>query len=286
MRKSFLLLALLLPVLSFGQWTIVGSDLLAPALSPTLNAYAVHNGLEIQTDFFGSVPGRDRLKNGEATMAILAAPSEADLPGGNFKTIPIAYEVAFIAVDKLNPVTEISTAQLAAIFGSSAKGNFTRWGDLGLQGPIASRSIQPLALDNDNTVVLELFKYRVLNSGSLKTQVNRVKSNLQVMELLSSDSGSIAITNRIILEDKIRALAISDESEFAFGPTPENVHYGEYPLRLSYYLVYPREKQEELKPLLRVLLGNDQADAFVKQGFVPLPKTVRERMVVELDKSN
>ncbi|GHB93651.1 phosphate-binding protein PstS [Cerasicoccus arenae] len=267
-----------------ADWTVVGSDLLAPAVEPIVEAFAKHNNLEIKTDFIGSVPGKEKLKNQQATLALLAAPDDSHLPIGDYRSIPIAYEVAFVVVDKLNPLTEISMDQLGAIYGSSSVANYSRWGELGLQGPIASRSIQPLAIDNDSTVVLELFKFKVLDSGSLKPNVIRVNSNLRLMELISSDSGSIALTNKVILKDKIRPLAVSGEDQFAFGPTPENVHYGEYPLRLSYYIVFPREKQEELKPLLRTLLGQDQAEAFEREGFVPLPENVRKRMLVELDK--
>lgn len=282
--KIYLLLALLTPLWSSGQWTVVGSDLLAPAIEPTLKAYAAQNDAEITTEFIGSVPGKEKLKSGQAQLALLAAPDETHLPVGNYEAIPIAYEVAFIVVDKLNPVTEISEEQLAGIYGVGSTANLSRWGELGMQGQFASRSITPLALDNEKTVVLELFKYRVLDSGSLKPNVTRVDSNLQLMELVSSDSGALAVTNRMILSEKIRALAVSGESEFAFGPTPENVHYGEYPLSLTYYLVFPRSQQDNLRPLLRVFFSNEQAQAFGKQGFVALPENVRKRTLVELDK--
>ncbi len=267
-----------------AQWTVVGSDLLAPAVKPVVEGFAEHSDTEITMEFIGSVPGKEDLKVGEADLAILAAPKDADLPSGNYKVLPIAYEVAYVVVEKLNPLTEVSMEQLAAIFGSSGVQKVERWGELNLQGPIAQRSILPLALDNDSTVVLELFKYEVLQSGSLRANVNRVKGNLQLMEMIASDSGSIGISNQVLLDDKVRALAVSGSDEFAFGPTPENVHYGEYPLRLSYYLVYPREKQNELKPLLKALLGADLADRLDNEGFVPLPENVRKRMLVELDK--
>jgi len=284
MPYLILLLTLITPALSWAQWTVVGSDLLAPAVEPTLKNYSTLNDVEIQSEFIGSVPGKAKLKDGQADLALLAAPTESDLPAGNFKVVPIAYEVAFVVVDKLNPLTEISMDQLAAIYGASGTEDFSRWGQLGLQGAIAQRSIQPLALDSDQSVVLELFKFNVLDSGSLKPNVTRVKSNLQLMDLVSSDSGSLAVTNRMILKDKLRPLAVSDDDEFAFGPTPENVFYGEYPLRLTYYLVYPRDKQQELLPILRQFLTEDQSEAFDKHGFVPLPENVRKRTLVELDK--
>ncbi len=262
----------------------MGSDLLAPAIEPTLRAYATQNDLEVEAEFIGSVPGKEKLKEGQADLAVLAAPDDTHLPAGNFKSIPIAYEVAFIVVDKQNPITEISMKQLASIYGARGNAELGRWGELGLTGAIAQRSITPLALDNDESVVLEMFKYRVLDSGSLKPNVTRVKSNLQLMELVSSDNGAIAITNRVIHKDKLRALQVSSVDEFAFGPSPENVCYGQYPLRLTYYLVYPRDKQDELHEILRLLLGQEQAEAFEKQGFVALPENVRKRTLVELDK--
>ncbi|WP_309384864.1 PstS family phosphate ABC transporter substrate-binding protein [Cerasicoccus frondis] len=284
MRHFIPLLSLLAPLYSFGQWTVVGSDLLAPAVKPVVEGYAEHNDVNIQMEFIGSVPGKEDLKAGKADLAILAAPNDSHLPSGNFKVLPVAYEVAYIVVEKLNPLTEISVEQLGGIFGNSSVQKFDRWGELNLQGPMAQRSILPLALYNDGTVVLELFKYEVLDSGSLKPNVNRVNSNLQLMEMIASDSGAIGISNQVLLKEKVRPLAVSGDDEFAFGPTPENVHYGEYPLRLSYYIVFPREKQTELKPLIRALLGEDMAERLEHEGFVPLPENVRKRMLVELDK--
>lgn len=284
-RYSILLMALVTPFLAPAQWTVVGSDLIAPAVKPTLEAYAIHHEVEVDTRFFGSVPGKAELKEEKAQIALLAAPNKTDLPAGNFEAIPIAYEVAFVVVDRLNPLTEISQSQLAAIYGASGTATYTRWGDLDIQGAFASRSITPLALDSDRSVVLELFKFKVLNSGSLKANVNRVTSNLQLMELVSSDAGSLAVTNRLMLGDKIRPLAISGKDEFAFGPTPENVYYGEYPLSLTYYLVYPKDRVNELRPILRLFLSDEQAQAFEKNGFVALPENVRKRTLVELDKA-
>ncbi|WP_269539328.1 PstS family phosphate ABC transporter substrate-binding protein [Cerasicoccus fimbriatus] len=286
MRNFIPFIALLTPLCSMAEWTVVGSDLLAPAVLPVVEGYAQHNDLSISTEFIGSVPGKENLKSGDADLAVLAAPDETHLPDSTkFKAIPIAYEVAYIVVEKFNPLTEISTSQLAGIYGASQE-KFNRWGELNLQGPIAQRSILPLALDNDGTIVLELFKFEVLNSGSLKANVNRVNNNLQLMEMIASDSGSIGISNQVLLGEKVRALSVSGDDEFAFGPTPENVHYGEYPLRLSYYLVFPINKQAELKPLLRSLLGDDLAERLDDEGFVPLPENVRKRMLVELDKGS
>ncbi|MEO0797072.1 MAG: substrate-binding domain-containing protein [Verrucomicrobiota bacterium] len=280
------LVALLAPIWAQAEIVVVGSDLLAPAIDPVLEAYAEHNEVVVKTEFIGSIPGVGELKSGAADLAILAAPEDTNLPVGDYKVIPIAYEVAYVVVDKLNPLTEISIDQLAAIFGTGSKSDYSRWGELGLQGPVATRSIQAMALDNEKTVVLELFKYRALDSGSLKPTVNRVNDNLQLTELVSSDSGSIGLTNKLILDDKLRALSVSGgkDHQYAFGPTPENVHYGDYPLRLGYYLVFPQSREQELLPLLRVLLGPDQAESLEKSGFVPVPENVRKRTLVELDK--
>lgn len=289
MRFTLLaLIAFLAPWSAHADFLIVGSDLSASAVQPPLEAYAKHHEITINTHFIGSVPAVTELQTGKADLAILAAPSESDLPTGNFRSIPFAYEVAFVVVGDLNPLTEISLADLAAIYGSNSEADFNRWGELGVQGPLASRSIQPLILDSSSSVVMELFKYRALGSGSLKPNVSRVADNLQLNELVASDTGAIAVTKQIMLADKLRALSVSGGTPgqaYAFGPTPENVHYGDYPLRLNYYLVYPRERQAELLDLLRFLLGPDEAEALRQAGFVPVPENVRKRTLLELDKA-
>ncbi|MGE9296963.1 MAG: PstS family phosphate ABC transporter substrate-binding protein [Puniceicoccales bacterium] len=288
MRFSLLLLVALVPFVGRAEMLIVGSDLIAPAVQPIIKAYAEHNGISIETDFAGSIPATDALQSGKASLAILAAPKESDLPAGNFRHLPIAYEVAFVVVDKLNPITEISLDQLAGIYGAGSEYNLTRWGELGVQGPMSSRSIKAVCLENGESVVTEMFKYTALDSGSLKPTVSLIADNLQVNDIASSDTGAIAITNKVLLKEKLRPLLVSGgkEESYAFGPTPENIHYGDYPLRLSFYLIYQREKQDELLPLIRSLLGSEQAEALTKAGFVPVPENIRKRTLVELDKGS
>jgi len=286
MRRIVLLFTLLAPWLARADLTIVGSDLVAPAVDPVLEAYANHHEIALTTEFRGSLVGADALQEGTANLGILAAPEESDLPPGNFRYIPFAYEVAFLVVNRLSPITEISLVQLEGVFGDSAATNFSRWSELGVQGPMASRSIKSIALDSQQSIVTELFKSKVLDNGSLKPSVTLVTDNLQLNELLTSDNGAIGITNRIVLEDKLRPLLLFEggEDRYAFPPEPEEIHYGDYPLRLAYYLVFPRDQQDELLPVLRVLLGEEQAELLERNNFVPVPENIRKRSLLELDK--
>jgi len=70
----------------------------------------------------------------------------------------------------------------------------------------------------------------------------------------------------------------------AFLPTLENVHSGDYPLRLPVRLVVRRESVAALKPLLRFLAGDAAVPHFEQAGLVPLPASARVQQLAALEK--
>ena len=72
-------------------------------------------------------------------------------------------------------------------------------------------------------------------------------------------------------------------TDVAFGPTPDNVHSGDYPVRLPIYLVFRKDAAQRLLPLLRFLLSEDAATLWQNAHLVPLPAKVRTAEVFTLE---
>jgi hypothetical protein len=81
---------------------------------------------------------------------------------------------------------------------------------------------------------------------------------------------------------KVLALAMGPGG-VAFGPTLENVHAGDYPLRVPLRLVLPRAAAGEHLVLSRFLLGDEAAMAMRADGLVPLPRAVRQQLAFDLE---
>lgn len=282
-RLPFFLLAaaVALPA-SAEEIRIAASDLLANYIVEPLRAYGDEHSIEFKVDSIGSLPALDRLRADEIDLAIIAVPADPDVPRDEFRVFPFAYDVAVVAVNDSNPINEISMARLGGIFGSDEELNHTSWGDLGLSG-WGNRSIKALAGQTDESISLELFKFSVLRGGQMKTTVAEVKES-EVEDLLVSDAAAIAIMPRLPKDKKVKALMISSEADGpAFGPTDDNVHYGDYPIRLAFYVVYNERDEDRIKAVLRVLMNDDVAESLRANYLFALPDTVRRKLTIDLD---
>jgi ABC-type phosphate transport system substrate-binding protein len=121
---------------------VVGSDLLDGAVVKPLEAFAESKHLEVGIDLFGSIPAMSQLRNDEAQLAFVARPDDGKFELEGYKIIPFAYQVAVIVVNDNNPLSELSLKQLGGVFGASSEQYYGRWGELGLAGNMATRSIQ------------------------------------------------------------------------------------------------------------------------------------------------
>lgn len=83
--------------------------------------------------------------------------------------------------------------------------------------------------------------------------------------------------------EALKILSVAEgEDPYAFEPSEENVFYGDYPVRLPFYLVW-NEKTVKVQRLLQYLLSDESARVLRQNQFLPLPKEVREAFILNLD---
>ncbi len=265
---------------------LAGSDLLGDSLEPALGRYEEASGETVEFDFIGTLPALTALSEDRADLAILAIPTDEQLPEDKYKLIPIAYQVAFVYVNAGNPVIELSLPQLSAMFSAGPQERIERWGQLGQAGPISTRSVQLMVEDAPDSVVVEMFKYIALDSRSIKSTATVVTTARELTDLVAADLGAIGVGNAPPTGGTVKTLSISsgDSGSFAFGPTPENVYYGDYLLRLPFYIAVPKSKGDAPKDFIKALLSEETAKEFRAAGFMPLPENVRKRTIQDLDR--
>ena len=283
-RLSTLTLAFSAISLSADEVRIAASDLLAEYIKAPLTAHAEVSGVDYRIESIGSLPAMEGLKAGEVDLAIVAVPEADTFSREQFRVYPFAYDVAVIAVNESNPIHEISLESLGGIFGSKEEFNYNSWGDLGLSG-WRSRSIKPIAGQVPDSVSLELFKYTVFRGGAMKSSVDVVKDS-EVEGILASDAASIAILSHIPKKKEVKALMVaSSKGAPAFGPTEDNVHFGDYPIRLPFYIVFNIADEDKIQQVVRVLLDEPVAKVLNENYLVALPETVRRQLTIDLEMS-
>jgi ABC-type phosphate transport system substrate-binding protein len=283
--KTLLFLPLtLITVAHAEEIRIAASDLLAGYIRAPLEAYGSEHSMDFSIDSIGSLPALDRLRSDEIDLAIIAVPEGTEVPREEFSIYPFAYDAAVIVVNESNPIDEISLSHLGGIFGTNEDFNFNTWGELGLSG-WGSRNIKPISGTSDASIALELFKYTVFKGGVMKPSVAMVKDS-EIEDLLRSDAASIAILSRIPKKKGVKVLMVSsgtDSDSPAFGPSDDNVHYGDYPIRLAFYIAYNKRDDEKLRPIIREFFDDEIAKSLRENDLLALPDTVRRKLLIDLD---
>lgn len=285
-RISLLLFSLLCATASYAdEIRMAASDLLAEFITPPLTAFVEENNINLKIEGIGSLPAMDRLRSDEIDLAIIAIPEAEDVPRDEFNIYPFAYDAAVVAVNRNNPMDEISIPRLGGIFGANEEFNFNTWGELGLSG-WGSRNINPLAGPAEKSISLELFRYSVFSGRAMKSSVAVVRDS-EIEEALSGgNTSAIGILSSLPKSESLKVLRISDDDNPdspAYGPTADNIHIGDYPIRLAFYIAYNPRDEEKIKPVLRALLGDEVAAALNKNKLFALPETVRSQLLIDLD---
>lgn len=276
-----LLFAPLIAALQADEIRMAASDLLADAIREPLEQFAEEKQISLQVDGIGSLPALENLRADEIDLAIIAVPENQEVPREEFSIYPFAYDASIIVTNENNPTDEISLARLGGIYGAREESSFNTWGDLGLSG-WGNRTIQPLAGVKSESIALELFRYTVLSRGAMKSSVSMVQDD-EVESMVAADAASIAIMSGMPESKGLKVLMVSAGANApAYGPTIENVHLGDYPIRLAFYVAFNPSDSEKLSGTLRALFSDPVAESLEANQLFSLPLPVRQQLSVDL----
>lgn len=258
------------------------SDLLSEYVEPLINQYSESRDQPIDFDGLGTLPALDRLRADEIDIAIIAIPDDQAVPNDEFLIYPFAYAVAVVLLNEGNPNNEFTLAELSGIFGTSAEEKLNSWGDLGLSG-WGNRSFKPMAVQSEYGIALELFKHITFKGGGMKSSVSLVRDD-EIEALLTADAATLGIHSKLPASRFLKAAMVAESAEKpAYGPSPDNIHFGDYPIRLPFYIAFNRRDEARVDWILRVLFSDEMAKQLESNGLVALPTTVRRKLLIDLD---
>lgn len=264
---------------------------------------------------YGTASAVPALATGAGTLAVLGeelspdaertfrrargyGPTVIEIANGSVDTNYFDY-AHMIFVHRDNPLAKLTVGQLAGIFGAGNRcgpGDIRTWGQLGLKGPRADRTITPYAWKTDVDFGL-FFRERVLcNSHRWNPAVREympvtapdgtvVQHGQLVLEALARDPDGIAISNVRFANPMVRALPLAWTARGGFvAATPASLIERRYPLVRIIPAVVDREPGKPLRPIerefLRYILSREGQTALVEvSGYLPLNRAtlLRER---------
>lgn len=256
----------------FAEYRIGGSDLFSSLIPKAIE----DNGFEFS--FTGSISGLSALRNGELDAAILAF-AEGQPPDGNWMTVPFAFQAVTVAVHESNPMSQISFEQLRAIFG--VDGGATEWGDLVQDPQWALRKISVAAVRPTQNLSLEIFTNLVLNDIPLRQTTLFAEDNARFRRAMEEDRNLICVFSGLVDAPWISPLSVSRESGAqAYGSTEDNILFGDYPLRMPFYLLLSNDLDASQKlEILDKLFGPRVEHALIGDDYMPLPEIEQDRIL-------
>lgn len=273
MRFFVFLVMCAVPVVGYASaLRVAGSDLPGEAFEAALAMFAKRENVELTVEFAGSRSGLDDLKNGRADLALVAfAPDETPPDAAVYVMKPLAYRIAVVAVPEHIGMTQVSFNALDGFFGASGPAGFAIWKDAGVVGSVAPLGVSTHILEGDGGgLSVDLFARTALRVPKLKSSVLRYDRFEALRTQVAAPEGGLAVLPYVPPPGSgLRALLVAKaEGEPAFGPTRDNIHAGDYPLRLPVYLVYRAESVAKLGMLLEFLSSEEAALSLAKNPVI------------------
>jgi phosphate transport system substrate-binding protein len=271
--------------------------------------------VQIENRMYGTASAIGALYTGAAELAILGEEIHSPAAAA-FKRVmhhpPLGIEIATGSLDvrnfdyahvffvhKDNPLSQITLAQLDAIFGSEHRRgprNIRTWGELGLKGELANKPVTPYGwrIDDDFAAYLQ----DALLGGSHKwncdlkefAHITSPDGTLydhgqQILDALAKDRYGIAVSNLRYQNPEVKplALAATDAGPY-YAATRENLVQRKYPLTriIPAFLNRPPGRPVDAKVMefLRYILSYEgQHDIVRDGGYLPLSATaIREQL--------
>jgi phosphate transport system substrate-binding protein len=272
-----------------GNLNSIGSDTLNNLMTLWAEGFrAKYPNVRIQIEGKGSSTAPPALIDGTAQLGPMSRemkPSEIDAFEKKFGYPPTAYRVAVDAlavyVNKDNPLDKLTLQQVDAIFsksrGCGAPAAIEQWSQLGLGGMYAGRRIS-LYGRNSASGTYGYFKEHALCNGDYRDDVKEQPGSASVVQGVTEDANGIGYSGIGYKTSSVKAVDLSKDGTTFAKAEPGDVYAGKYPLARFLMIYVNQAPGRPLDPLvrefLRMVLSKDGQETVVKDGYLPLTKTI------------
>jgi phosphate transport system substrate-binding protein len=281
-----------------GNLSSVGSDTLANLMTLWAEAYKKeYPSVNIQIQAAGSSTAPTALTEGTATLGPMSRKmKDGELSafeqryGYKPTAIPVAVDALAIFVHKDNPIKGLTLQQVDAIFSATrlcgARTDAKTWGDVGVTGDLAGKSIQ-LFGRNSVSGTYGYFKEEALCKGDFKANVNEQPGSASVVSSISSSLNGIGYSGLGYKTSSVRTVPLARKVGGEFVEDNEtNALNGTYPLARFLYVYVNKAPNKPLNPLeaefIKLVLSRQGQEVVMKDGYIPLPAKVISKALADL----
>lgn len=269
-----------------GSLKSIGSDSLNNLMTLWAEGFrASYPNVQIEIEGKGSTTAPPALVAGTAQFGPMSRPmkgAEIDSFEKKFGYKPTAIRTAVDAlavyVHKDNPIKCLSLQQVDAMFSKTRRGgekaDIATWGQLGLSGDWAARSIS-LYGRNSASGTYGYFKEVGLFNGDYKDSVKEQPGSSTVVQGVASDIAGIGYSGIGYKTADVKSVPISAKTgETCYDATAENAYAGDFPIARFLYVYINRNPAQRLDPVraefIRYMLSKQGQQATLKDGYFPV----------------
>lgn len=269
-----------------GNLSSAGSDTLANLMALWGQDFSQHYpNVNLQVQAAGSSTAPTALATGAAQLGPMSRPMKAaevaafeQRYGYPPLAVPVAVDALVLLVHQDNPLPGLNLQQLDQIFSATRRcgesSAIQRWGELGLQGSWAQRTLQRFGR-NSASGTYGYFKLRALCGGDFMARVNELPGSASVVQAVAGSVSGIGYASIGFRASGVRLLPLAESGDNYVIPTATNVRNGSYPLARYLYIYINKAPNQPLEPLTAAFLDrvlSQQGQALVNHdGYLPLP---------------
>jgi phosphate transport system substrate-binding protein len=277
-----------------GNLSSVGSDTLANLMTLWAEDFKrAYPNVNVQIQAAGSSTAPPALTEGTSNLGPMSRKmKDKELESFESKygykptAVPVAIDALAVFVHKDNPIEGLTIAQIDAIFSSTRKcgapDDVKAWGQVGMTGPWQGRDIQIFGR-NSVSGTYGYFKKEALCKGDFKNGVNEQPGSASVVQSVSTSINGVGYSGVGYQTPSVRPVPLAKDDKSGFvEASSENATNGTYPLSRFLYVYVNKAPNKPLAPLEReffkLVLSKQGQEVVVKDGYVPLPAKVVERI--------
>lgn len=247
-----------------GKLTSVGSGTTTILINRWASEFAeLHPEVLLNIQSGGSVDGLAKFLAGQNDLV----PMSRALPAADvarFKSkfgyepseIVVSQDAIGVYVNKDNPITSLTLAQLEAIYSRTPKtaGPLPEfWRDLGVSGPLADERIVRVSLNQVQGTYM-FFKEEVLHGADYRFDVQFLAVNSSLVQAAGADPAAVACASVMFGTERTRFVPLQAADGTFVLPSYQNTVNGRYPLTRPMRIVFNRKPDGTMNPAAREFL--------------------------------
>lgn len=269
MKKMVGILAGLLAIgnLTFAQ-KLKGSDTLLPLVQKESESYSKsHTASVLSVTGGGSGVGISALMEGTADIAMSSRKIKFDEKlklqeaGKTPVEVVVAYDALAVVVNPANKVSNLTRAQLEAIF----TGKITNWKEVG------GEDMKIVAYSRETSSgTYEFFKTDVLKNKNYMASILSMPATGAIIQSVAQTKGAIGYVGLAYLNKNVKAVHVSYDGKNYVEPSFEHAKDKTYPVVRPLYFYYVKSSEKIAKPFIDYILSAEGQKTVKETGYIPV----------------